>query len=141
MSTNLTLGMMDNFSFFLNNLDRHFVKAIKVRIFKAAKLKSCTTLLSWQTSIINMVWYALANSGKLFHLGSFFKESLYFCFCCSFAQLIIYFLFHSRYWWESSKYDWVNSLSCGQHTWLPPTDALSSLLTCQSGTKTVDKLL
>ena len=44
---------------------RHFVKGIKVRIFKAAKAKCAEVLMRWQTSVVNMVWYALANEGKI----------------------------------------------------------------------------
>ena len=42
---------------------RHFVKGIKVRLLKAAKLKSCKVLSKWVPGVCTMVYHTLYNSG------------------------------------------------------------------------------
>ena len=56
-----TILWMISFSYLIF-VFRHFLKGIKVRIFKAGKLKSCKLLLKWQQSVANMIWYALSHA-------------------------------------------------------------------------------
>ena len=51
---------------------RHFVKGIKNRLLKAAKLKSCKILSKWISAICTMVWFVLYNCG-----GSIYNIWLY----------------------------------------------------------------
>ena len=53
---------------------RHFVKGIKNKIFKAAKLVSCLSLKQWLDSIVNMLWWSLATAQGKHSSNKFFVE-------------------------------------------------------------------
>jgi hypothetical protein len=80
----MQIDIINTFSVsFCWSISRHVIKNIKANVYKASKLKSCTILKEWLSSIVNMLWWSLSTANGWYKVSYYYYHSfLYFSRFC-----------------------------------------------------------